>query len=148
MLGESREISWSFLKDKRDANGKRPSDDGYDATTILAKPNSKEKKFTPAQEQYWGIKSKHADMILFFKVGKFYELFEEDALIGRMRRASNTARAPPHGSPPLLLTPRSLLCRPPRARPRLHGQGGAARRLPGGGDLEVRAEARGDRTYE
>ena len=121
MLGESREISWSFLKDKRDANGKRPTDDGYDATTILAKPNSKEKKFTPAQEQYWGIKSKHADMILFFKVGKFYELFEEDALIGTMRRASNTARAPPHGSPPLLLTPRSLLCRPPRARPRIHG---------------------------
>ena len=104
MLGESREISWSFLKDKRDANGKRPTDDGYDATTILAKPNSKEKKFTPAQEQYWGIKSKHADMILFFKVGKFYELFEEDALIGTMRRASNTARAPPRGSPPLLLS--------------------------------------------
>ena len=105
MLGESREISWSFLKDKRDATGKRPTDDGYDATTILAKPNSKEKKFTPAQEQYWGIKSKHADMILFFKVGKFYELFEEDALIGRMRRVPNSAGAttrlatpPPHAA--------------------------------------------------
>ena len=37
---------------------------------------------TPGQEQYWEIKKHHADCIIAFKMGKFYELFEEDALIG------------------------------------------------------------------
>ena len=39
-------------------------------------------RFTPGQEQYWEIKKHHADCIIAFKMGKFYELFEEDALIG------------------------------------------------------------------
>ena len=33
-------------------------------------------------DQYWQIKKTHADVVIFFKVGKFYELFEEDALLG------------------------------------------------------------------
>ena len=33
-------------------------------------------------EQYWEIKSKYRDVVLFFKVGKFYELYEDDAEIG------------------------------------------------------------------
>ena len=31
--------------------------------------------------QYWSIKSENFDKILLFKLGKFYELFYEDALI-------------------------------------------------------------------
>ena len=37
---------------------------------------------TPGQEQYWEIKKKYADVVIAFKMGKFYELFEEDALLG------------------------------------------------------------------
>jgi DNA mismatch repair protein MSH6 len=33
-------------------------------------------------KQYWTFKSEHYDKILFFKVGKFYELFYEDAYVG------------------------------------------------------------------
>lgn len=33
-------------------------------------------------KQYWKIKSENFDKIVFFKLGKFYELFYEDALIG------------------------------------------------------------------
>lgn len=32
--------------------------------------------------QWWILKSKHFDSVLFFKVGKFYELYHMDAVIG------------------------------------------------------------------
>ena len=39
------------------------------------------KKLTPMMQQYYEIKSKYADCILFFRLGDFYEMFEEDAQI-------------------------------------------------------------------
>lgn len=32
--------------------------------------------------QWWEMKTKHYDCILFFKVGKFYELYHMDAVTG------------------------------------------------------------------
>ncbi|KAL5205010.1 hypothetical protein ABZP36_009881 [Zizania latifolia] len=34
------------------------------------------------QRQWWELKSQHMDKVLFFKMGKFYELFEMDAHVG------------------------------------------------------------------
>jgi DNA mismatch repair protein MutS len=34
---------------------------------------------TPVMRQYWEIKKKHPDTILFFRIGDFYETFEHDA---------------------------------------------------------------------
>lgn len=39
-------------------------------------------KFSPFEKQYWEIKQKFWDTIVFFKKGKFYELYEKDATIG------------------------------------------------------------------
>lgn len=39
------------------------------------------KKLTNAKKQFWDIKSENFDKIVFFKLGKFYELFYDDALI-------------------------------------------------------------------
>ena len=36
---------------------------------------------TPMMQQYNAIKSKHNDAILFFRLGDFYEMFNEDAKI-------------------------------------------------------------------
>lgn len=36
--------------------------------------------FTPMMQQYFEIKEKHKDSILFYRVGDFYEMFFEDAL--------------------------------------------------------------------
>ena len=36
---------------------------------------------TPAMIQYWEIKNQHPDCILFFRMGDFYEMFEDDAKI-------------------------------------------------------------------
>ncbi len=35
---------------------------------------------TPLMKQYYGVKEKHPDAILLFRVGDFYETFEEDAV--------------------------------------------------------------------
>ena len=32
--------------------------------------------------QWWVLKSSHFDTVLFFKVGKFYELYHMDAVTG------------------------------------------------------------------
>ena len=38
-------------------------------------------KQTPAMKQYWNIKEKHSDCILLFRMGDFYETFQDDAEI-------------------------------------------------------------------
>lgn len=35
---------------------------------------------TEAQQQWWGFKSDNFDSVLLFKVGKFYEVRESDAM--------------------------------------------------------------------
>ncbi len=43
--------------------------------------NGKKKKLTPLMDQYYAIKAKYPDAILFFRLGDFYEMFDEDAKI-------------------------------------------------------------------
>lgn len=70
-LGESR----------RDAKRRRPGDPDYDPRTLYL-PLDFVKSLSDGQRQWWEFKSKHMDKVLFFKMGKFYELFEMDAHIG------------------------------------------------------------------
>ncbi|MDR2389109.1 MAG: DNA mismatch repair protein MutS [Tannerellaceae bacterium] len=37
---------------------------------------------TPLMKQYFGVKAKHPDAILLFRVGDFYEMYGEDAIVG------------------------------------------------------------------
>nr|CAH7732518.1 unnamed protein product [Callosobruchus chinensis] len=72
-----------FLKPEKimDACKHKPSHPDYDPRTLFV-PDSFLKDQTPAMRQWWEIKSKHMDCILFFKVGKFYELYHMDAVTG------------------------------------------------------------------
>lgn len=38
-------------------------------------------EFSPLMKQYFAIKEKHKDAILFFRVGDFYEMFFDDAIL-------------------------------------------------------------------
>ena len=38
-------------------------------------------ELTPMKQQYNEIKSRHEDCMLFFRLGDFYEMFDEDAKI-------------------------------------------------------------------
>ncbi|RWS30600.1 DNA mismatch repair protein Msh6-like protein, partial [Leptotrombidium deliense] len=76
-------LQFEFLKAEkiRDANKRRPSEPDYDPKTLYV-PHDFLRKQTPAHKQWWEMKSQHFDTVLFFKVGKFYELFHMDAVIG------------------------------------------------------------------
>ena len=43
-------------------------------------------KHTPMMMQYLGIKSQHPDMLLFYRMGDFYELFYDDAATASSKR--------------------------------------------------------------
>lgn len=64
-----------------DNDKNRPDHPDYDPRTVYI-PKSAWVKFSPFEQQYWEIKQKHWDTIVFFKKGKFYELYENDATIG------------------------------------------------------------------
>ena len=38
-------------------------------------------EFSPLMQQYFGIKEQYKDAILFFRVGDFYEMFFDDAIL-------------------------------------------------------------------
>jgi DNA mismatch repair protein MSH6 len=51
----------------RDANRRRPNDPLYDKSTLFIPPDEL-RKMTASQKQYWSIKCKYMDIVLFFKV--------------------------------------------------------------------------------
>ncbi|KAI5320446.1 hypothetical protein L3X38_040154 [Prunus dulcis] len=74
-------FEWLDRSQIRDANRRRPDDPLYDKTTLYIPPDAL-KKMSASQRQYWDVKCQYMDVVLFFKVGKFYELYELDAEIG------------------------------------------------------------------
>jgi DNA mismatch repair protein MSH6 len=68
-------------KHRRDANNHQPTHPDYNPRTLRV-PASFLKEQTPAMAQWWHFKCQNMDTVLFFKVGKFYELFHMDADIG------------------------------------------------------------------
>ncbi|KAL8801615.1 MAG: hypothetical protein Q9182_004345 [Xanthomendoza sp. 2 TL-2023] len=58
-----------------------PGHPDYDPRTLYIPPLAWS-NFSAFEKQYWEIKQKFWDTIVFFKKGKFYELYENDATIG------------------------------------------------------------------
>lgn len=69
----------TWLAHPLDADRNAPDHPDYDPRTLYIPPGTKLSDF---EKQYWDIKSKFMDTIVFFKKGKFYELYENDATIG------------------------------------------------------------------
>ncbi|XP_031845386.1 DNA mismatch repair protein Msh6 isoform X2 [Nomia melanderi] len=86
--GNSSTESWPHLRYDflqpnkiRDINRKTLKDPNYDPKTVYV-PSEFLNQQTPAMRQWWELKSRHFDCVLFFKVGKFYELYHMDAVTG------------------------------------------------------------------
>lgn len=75
---EYSEERYPWLVDIRDADGNPTDHPDYDPRTIYV-PKSAWPRFTPFEKQYWEVKSKMWNTVVFFKKGKFYELYEPDA---------------------------------------------------------------------
>ncbi|KAL2916362.1 DNA mismatch repair protein msh6 [Polyrhizophydium stewartii] len=78
---DKNEQRYSWLLDIKDADGRAPDDPDYDPRTLYI-PKSAWNSFSPFEKQFWEIKATHWDTVVFFKKGKFYELYEKDADIG------------------------------------------------------------------
>nr|CAD7455728.1 unnamed protein product [Timema tahoe] len=76
-------LKYDFLKPEkiRDGQCRLPSDPEYNPRTLFV-PQDFKNNLTPAMRQWWDMKCQHFDCVLFFKVGKFYELYHMDAVIG------------------------------------------------------------------
>ncbi|KAF2476637.1 DNA mismatch repair protein Msh6 [Lindgomyces ingoldianus] len=75
------EERYPWLANILDADRHAPDHPEYDPRTIYIPPMAWN-NFSPFEKQYWEIKQKFWDSIVFFKKGKFYELYENDATIG------------------------------------------------------------------
>ncbi|KAB8070177.1 muts domain V-domain-containing protein [Aspergillus leporis] len=75
------EQRYPWLANIRDIDGHPPGHPDHDPRTIYIPPLAWA-KFSPFEKQYWEIKQKFWDTVVFFKKGKFYELYENDATIG------------------------------------------------------------------
>ena len=72
---------YPWLAQITDIDRNPPSHPDYDPRTVYIPPLAWS-KFSAFEKQYWEIKQKFWDTIVFFKKGKFYELYENDATIG------------------------------------------------------------------
>ena len=72
---------YPWLAKIMDIDRNPPGHPDYDPRTVYIPPLAWS-KFSAFEKQYWEIKQKFWDTIVFFKKGKFYELYENDATIG------------------------------------------------------------------
>lgn len=80
----------------RDAKQRPPSHPDYDKSTLYVPPSelsdargTKSGGLSPFQRQFWSIKKDHYDVLIFFKKGKFYELYDVDADVGHKELGLN-----------------------------------------------------------
>ena len=75
------EERYEWLANLQDADRNPVGHPNHDPRTVYIPPKAWA-NFSPFETQYWKIKQKFMDTIVFFKKGKFYELYEQDATIG------------------------------------------------------------------
>ncbi|UKJ87722.2 hypothetical protein MACJ_000162 [Theileria orientalis] len=79
---------WVEVKNIRDIDGRKPTEEDYRPNTLWIPPKNhkwaneyRSGHYTECMQQWWNIKQNHFDSLVFFKMGKFYELFYHDACI-------------------------------------------------------------------
>ena len=73
-------FKWLDPSQIRDANGRRPNNPLYDKTTLYIPPEVM-RKMSASQKQYWSVKCKYMDVMLFFKVVSQSSTLNIDVLI-------------------------------------------------------------------
>ena len=76
-----QKLDWLRPENIKDKEGRKKDHPEYDPRTLYV-PKDFLNKQTPGLKQWWTLKSQYYDVILFFKMGKFYELFCMDADVG------------------------------------------------------------------
>ncbi|XP_061331343.1 DNA mismatch repair protein Msh6 isoform X1 [Pezoporus flaviventris] len=78
---EHEKLDWLQEGKKKDARRRWQNDPDYDPCTLYV-PEDYLNKCTPGMRRWWQLKSQNFDAVIFYKVGKFYELYHMDAVTG------------------------------------------------------------------
>ncbi|MEE6474210.1 hypothetical protein FKM82_010317 [Ascaphus truei] len=74
-------LEWLQDGKRKDAKRRRQNDADYDPCTLYVSEDFLN-KCTPGMRKWWQLKSQNFDSVIFYKVGKFYELYHMDAVVG------------------------------------------------------------------
>ncbi|XP_030628388.1 DNA mismatch repair protein Msh6 [Chanos chanos] len=80
-IWDHEKLDWLQDGRRKDAKRRRQTDQDYDPTTLYV-PEDFLNRTTPGMRRWWQLKSEMFDTVIFYKVGKFYELYHMDAVIG------------------------------------------------------------------
>ncbi|XP_068182985.1 DNA mismatch repair protein Msh6 isoform X2 [Antennarius striatus] len=80
-IWDHEKLEWLQDGRRKDSRRKRQTEDEYDSSTLYV-PEDFLNRTTPGMRRWWQLKSKMFDTVIFYKVGKFYELYHMDAVIG------------------------------------------------------------------
>ncbi|GJN32220.1 hypothetical protein PR202_gb20709 [Eleusine coracana subsp. coracana] len=99
-------FEWLNPLNIRDASGRRPNDPLYDRSTLFIPPDAL-RKMSTSQKQYWNIKCRYMDIVLFFKVVGISESGIDDVVdkllargykVGRIEQMESADQAKARGS--------------------------------------------------
>nr|XP_046257364.1 DNA mismatch repair protein Msh6 [Scatophagus argus] len=80
-IWDHEKLEWLQDGRRKDSRRRRQMEDNYDPTTLYV-PEDFLNRNTPGMRRWWQLKSEMFDTVIFYKVGKFYELYHMDAVIG------------------------------------------------------------------
>lgn len=78
---DHEKLEWLQEGRRKDGRRRRQTDEDYDPTSLYV-PEDFLNRVTPGMRRWWQLKSKMFDTVIFYKVGKFYELYHMDAVVG------------------------------------------------------------------
>lgn len=78
---DHEKLEWLQDGRRKDSKRRRQCEDDYDPTTLYV-PDDFLNRNTPGMRRWWQLKATMFDTVIFYKVGKFYELYHMDAVIG------------------------------------------------------------------
>ncbi|XP_068580716.1 DNA mismatch repair protein Msh6 isoform X1 [Cebidichthys violaceus] len=78
---DHEKLEWCQDGRRKDGRRRRQTEDDYDPSTLYV-PEDFLNRSSPGMRRWWQLKSQMFDTVIFYKVGKFYELYHMDAVIG------------------------------------------------------------------
>lgn len=95
-MAESARSKFEWLNplNIKDANGRRPNDPLYDKSTLFIPPEAL-RKMSTSQKQYWNIKCRYMDLVLFFKVVRFIDDSFDMTICGVLYHMKDNYRGQP-----------------------------------------------------
>ncbi|CAJ1067444.1 DNA mismatch repair protein Msh6 [Xyrichtys novacula] len=78
---DHEKLDWLQEGKRKDGARHRQSEEDYDPSSLYV-PEDFLNRNTPGMRRWWQLKSQMFDTVIFYKVGKFYELYHMDAVVG------------------------------------------------------------------